>query len=107
MLRSRRRRENGSQEASSWVLPGEGRLGITAVGIEVMISASDHASPCLLACLPACALQTIGDLDEKKREALEKTWRKVGGWMDGWMDGPRKLSLLNRGWAVWGVGRNW
>lgn len=24
-------------------------------------------------------LQTIGALDEKKREALEKTWRKVGG----------------------------
>lgn len=58
--------------------------------------------------LPLCAVpQTIGALDEKKREALEKTWRKVGAAVEGagaavWL-GPRSDHGLQTPLLPWGT----
>ena len=47
-------------------------------------SGARNAIALLLNPPPLCvSLQTIGALDEKKREALEKTWRKVGAAVEG------------------------
>lgn len=53
---------------------------------------------------PVCSippLQTIGALDEKKREALEKTWRKVcGRGRDaGLRTGEREAAAM--WWVTW------